>query len=135
MAKKLKYISDGYIAEMEHYIYNDISPLNHPSYDKVMAGIDKSKVNDILYEGEKYVWLEKELDDVIVTSLGRAVSIDRLKQYSVKFSTNIVILYIREIKVDILKIFNEQDWDYDINQIRNNYKNNGWKFIEHKDYV
>ena len=134
MGKKLKYISDGYIAEMEHYIHNNLSPLDHPSYAKTMAGVDKSKVKEILKKGEKYIWLEEELEDVVITSLGRAVSVDRLKQYSVKFSTNIIILYLREIKVDIVAIFEEQGWPFNIEQIRKNYNKYDWKFIDSRDY-
>lgn len=125
-----KYLTDGYIQEMESYIYNDRSPLDHPDYLSAVSGNDSRKAKELTQADEKFVFLDGNLDDVIVTNKCRAISVERIKQYSVKFTPNKIVIYIRNIKIDTDKIFEDNGWEYDIQKLKDSYIKNNWHYVD-----
>ncbi len=130
---KTKYVTNDYIEQAHHYIYNDLDLLDLYK-DKDVSEFNQSVVDRFIKKGEKYIRLEGDYDYVIITSLGRLINTKRISQYSVRFTKNTMVVYVSDNKVDLRKVFEEEGWDYDVQKILKRYKRNKWMFRDTSDY-
>jgi hypothetical protein len=129
---KGKYITQGYIEKVEHYIYNnlDISDLyNVPLIDDQF---NEEYAKEVCKEGEKYVRLEGNDEHFILTSYGRLINTHRGSQMQVKFTPNHIHAYSSSGKVDIHDIFLQNGWEYDIPTLKAIYKKYKWRYVEYE---
>lgn len=128
------YISDNYIAEVDHYINNDLD-LTELYKDDTVSKFNQDVVDRLIKKGEKYVRLSHDLDDVIVTSFGRLINTSRVNQYNIRLTTGSFVVYVRGKKIDLQKIFLDNGWNYDYDFIKGNYDKYKWKYQDVKKYV
>ena len=57
----------------------------------------------------------------------RIINLEKLTQYSVRFSVNSFLLYIEQRKIDLQAIFESQGWKWDLKEVYNRYKTKKWK--------
>lgn len=130
-----KYVTDDYIEKVEHYLYNNL-PI--PT-DKIIPNgghkFNKSVIKGLLKPGEKYVQLEEPLEYVALTNFGRLINTHKINQYSVRFSSNTIHVYVSHIKIVFEEIFVNEGWEFDLNTIVSNYKKYKWKHIDKDFYI
>ena len=132
MAKRSQYVTQGYLDEIEHYIYNDIPLKNlYKRYD-VSIKFDEQAIKEMLLPQEQYVQLEGNIDFCCVTNYGRVLNSHKKSQYSVKFGVLNCHLYVAGEKILFDDIFKQQGWDYNIPELYNRYIKNGWKYTKYK---
>ena len=134
-SKGLKsYISDNYIAEVNHYINNDLD-LTEVYKDDTVSNFKQDVVDNLIKKGEKYVRLPHDLDHVIVTSYGRLINTSRVNQYNIRLTPGSFVIYVSGKKIDLKKIFGDNGWYYDYDTIKGNYDKYKWKYQDVKKYV
>ena len=131
---KSKYVTDDYIEKIEHYLYNNL-PI---PVDKIIPNgghkFNKSVIKGLLKPGEKYTKLEEPLEHIAITNFGRLVNTHKINQFSVRFSSNTIHVYVSHIKVVFEEIFENQGWEFDLKTIELNYKKYKWKHIDKDAY-
>ena len=133
MAKKPKYVTDDYINKVEHYINNDL-PLLDLYDDTFTSEYSQRVVDSLIKKGEKYIRLKGDLDHVVLTSYGRLINTKRVSQYSLRFTVNTLVAYVSDTKIDCEKIFEEQQWDYNVHKIRKLYDKYKWIYQDTTKY-
>jgi len=132
MAKRSQYVTQGYLEEIEHYIYNDIPLKNlYKRYD-VSIKFDEQAIKEMLLPQEQYVQLEGNIDFCCITNYAKVLNSHKKSQYSVKFGVLNCHLYVAGEKILFDDIFKQQGWDYNIPELYNRYIKNGWKYTKYK---
>ncbi len=125
MGKK-KYVTDDYVKEVEHYIYNDLPLLSLINVPEDVVSYDYEKFEKQLIKGEKYVQLEHELEYVAITSKGRVWNLRYPREFITRFSPNTQHVYVASIRLKMEDIFETQGWDYNCKKILKNFRKNDW---------
>jgi len=123
-----QYVSDDYIEKVEHYLYNnlglppdDFQPVPSKRYDPEVA-------KEVALEGEEFKRLEDDLDHIIVSNFGRLINTATKRQFIVRFTPNVMIIYIQNTHVPSVELFETMGWTHDIEYFRSNYDKYGWKY-------
>lgn len=124
---KTKYVADDYVQDIENYIYNDIPILKHPYYKNTGKNHNEDYIKSILKPKEKYVYLDDNLDHIVLTSFCRVINAETLHQLALRVYKQNTRMIIKGQKVDIYEIFEHNCWDYDFHKIREIYSKYGWK--------
>jgi len=134
MPKKRDYITQGYIEQVEHYVYNDLPILefiekNNKEYDnRYNIVFDKKFTDSILLPGEKYGKIP-EADHCIVTSFGRVFNTSKAKPLKVTVTNSTIYAYVGKAAiVGFIEFFEQQGWDFDYDTIVNNLVKHKCKF-------
>jgi hypothetical protein len=122
------YMTDDYVKEVEHYLYNDIPLSDHPIYKEINTTLDHKYLKSILLPDEKYKQLKGERDHVIYTNKGRFINTRKYRQYKPTLTTINVHIYVQRQKQNVPELFENNGWEFDIKQIFDNYKTNNWMF-------
>jgi len=122
---RTKYITDDYIEKVEHYLYNNLGLPPEDDYVVPTKRYDPEVAKHIAKEGEEFKRLQGEHDHVIVSNLGRLVNTATKRQYSVRFTPYVMILYICNKHYDSVKLFESMGWNHDIQFFRANYEKYG----------
>lgn len=133
MKHKRDYITDGYIEDVNHYLYNDI-PLTTvldkhlQEYNKKWnTEFNKEYADSLMKEGEVYVQVEV-LDHYIVTSLGRVINTGRKTPVSMTITNTTAGTYAGQSeRINLENFFAKQGWHYDHKKIIKDYKKYKWK--------
>lgn len=127
---KRKYVDDAYIEKVEHYLYNNLGLPDDYFVPEARNTFNQEVVDELIHKGEKYIRL-KDYDHVIATDKGRFINTGNPRQYTMRFSPTAMHMYVTEEKIDVVKIFEEQGWDYNLKKIKKHYIKNNWRF---RDY-
>jgi len=123
LIRKKDYVDQKYIEDIQHYVYNDLDLKElYPEEEK----IDKERLKQILKPGEKWAKLNLGIDGVVLTSFGRAINVDKIRQYSVRITPYYIHLYIDRTRVDFPAEFKKNKWEYDLEELKDNYKKYKW---------
>ena len=125
--KREQYITDGYIEQANHYLYNDLPILD--LYKDVYKNFtfNKKKFESMLLKGEKYVRLKYEFEHIAITDRGRIFNLKKYSQFIIKFSQSTIVMYVQGTRIDLAEVFEEQGWDYDVRKIYKDYIKHNWK--------
>ena len=123
---KRKYVTDDYVEKINHYVYNDLS-LRDLYVSEIVEEFNPELIKEILKEGEEYVRLENELEHVVVTNLGRAINTTKPNQYQARFTSNDLHIYAQRLKIPIQEIFEDNGWEFNVQNILDNFKRFNWK--------
>lgn len=122
-----KYVTQGYIEEIEHRLYNDLSILDFYIEEEDDFVLDTQAVAKLLKPEEQYVRLKENLSGIVVTNFGRVINFRTIRQLAVKFTSKSMIVYVSREKVDVEKIFKDNKWNYDLIELEQYYKKYKWK--------
>ena len=126
--RKDQYVTDKYVQEVEHYIYNDLPIPTTLIKDNYSHTFNEEVAKELMKKGEKYVQL-KQFDHVVVTSFGRVINTSKVNQYRPKLKpTTSILLYIAGYAIDIKEVFLSEGWEFDLLKIYNRYKRYGWGY-------
>jgi len=125
MGKK-KYVTDDYVKEVEHYIYNDLPLLSLINVPEDVVSYDYEKFKKQLIKGEKYIQLEHELEYVAVTNKGRVWNLRYPREFITRFSPNTQHVYVGGVRLKMEDIFKTQGWDYNCKKIIKNFRKHDW---------
>jgi len=131
--KRGDYISDGYIKDIEHYLYNDL-PIDKFYEDTTISKFNQRVIEGLLKKGEKYTRLKHERDHIVLTSYGRCINTYLVKQFAMRISAHTFHLYVTGKKINVPEMFKEEDWEYDFDQIKKNYNKYKWKYQDTSKY-
>lgn len=132
---KTKYLDQGYVEEIENYIYNDIPILKHPYYKDAGKNLNEQYIKSILKPGEKYVYLRDNADHMVVTSMGRIINSKTCKQLILRLYKETVRMFVNMQQIKLDDIFEEQGWEYNFQKIFKSYSKYGWKYSNiHSQY-
>jgi len=131
--KRADYITDNYIKDVEHYLYNDL-PIDKFYEDTNISKFNQRVIEGLLKKGEKYTRLKHERDHIVLTSFGRCINTHLVKQFCMRISAHTFHLYVTGKKINLPKIFKQEDWEYDFNVIKNKYIKNKWKYQDTSKY-
>ena len=129
-------VTDDYVNEIEHRIYNNIPITNFLEEVLPPIEIDLSLVKKMFKKGEKSVIFGEGYEHVIVTSLGRLINGETLKQYTPKQGKTKLHLYlsingaVANTNVDLETVFKENGWPYSYKKILKTYKKYGWTLTQ-----
>lgn len=129
---KKGYVTEDYVREIEHRIYNDIPIKDFLEEALPAKEIDLSLIKKMLKKGEKIAVFGEGFEHVVVTSLGRLINVEKLKQYTPKLGVTKLHLYlsvngdIGNTIVNLEEIFTKNEWPYDYKKILSNYKKYKW---------
>jgi len=84
-------------------------------------------MKSILLPGEKYILLDDKMYDYAVTSYGRVINCIHGTQVFVYFRKENVMITMRSTKQDMQSIFKKQKWNFNVEEIINNYNKYKWK--------
>ena len=127
MAKN-NYVNADYIEKVEHYIYNNLDIFDLYDVSETDPATYEARVKEIIKEGEEYVILsDYDFPYLMATNTGRIINLEKLTQYSVRFSVNSFLLYVEQRKIDLQAIFESQGWKWDLKEVYNRYKTKKWK--------
>ena len=133
MKRKRDYITDGYIEDVNHYLYNDIELT--PVLDKHLqeynrkwnTEFNKEFADSVMLKGEVYAQLAV-LDHYIVTNLGRVVNTGKKSFISMTITQTTCGTYAGQSdRINLENFFGQQGWHYDHNKIMKDYKKYKWK--------
>lgn len=134
MAKKDQYVTDNYIKEVSHYLYNDLPIPSELTRAKHTHDFNKEVADKLMKKGEKYIQLSGE-EHVVLTNFGRYINTTKVKQYIPKFTPNSLLLYIASVSVNTREIFEQQGWEFDLDKIYKRYKRYNWSFSNYERYL
>jgi hypothetical protein len=84
-------------------------------------------MESILMPNEQYVLLEDMMFDYALTSLGRVVNCIYGTQCFVYFRKDNVMLTMRNSRLALKDVFDKQGWEFNVNNLLNNYTKYKWK--------
>ena len=84
-------------------------------------------MDKIVINGEQYVLLHRDLFDYALTSFGRVINCSLKNEIGVDIAYNDFILHMRENKIKMSKLFKQNNWDFDLEEILKIHKENKWK--------
>jgi hypothetical protein len=84
-------------------------------------------MKSVVTPDEKYVLLEDKMYDYALTSLGRVINCIHGTQCFVYFKKNNIVLNMRNSKLNLRQIFEEQGWEFNLQELLDNYKKYEWK--------
>jgi hypothetical protein len=84
-------------------------------------------MDKIVVNGEQYVLLYEEHFDYALTSFGRVINCSLKKEIGVDIAYNDCILHMRENKIKMSKLFKQNNWDFNFDEILRIHKENKWK--------
>ena len=122
------YVSDDYVKQVEHYLYNDIPLSDHPMYKDIDTTLDDKYIKSILLPDEQYNQLKGNRDHVIFTNKGRFINTIKNRMYKPTFTVINIHIYVQKQKQDVPKLFETNGWHFDIKQIFDAYKKNNWVY-------
>jgi len=128
MGKKIKYVNEGYVQDIENYIYNDIPVLSHQYYSDSQDKRNLELIKPLIRPNEEFVQLKDNLDSLIVTSFGRIINIETVRQLKLMLYKGSINLYKSGEKVKIKEVFEENGWEYDVKKILKIYDKHGWGY-------
>ena len=128
---KNKYVTDEYVKQVEHHLYNNLGLPDDPYVSPPRSTFNQEVVDKLILKGEKYTRL-KEHDHVVATDKGRFINTGNPRQYTMRFSSTSLHIYVTDDKIDVVKLFEQEGWDYDVKKIKKNYIKNNWKY---RDYT
>lgn len=127
--RKLRYITEQEIEDITTQIYNDCLVLeDEPEYE-YKSKFDQGMAKKMLKEGEEYIQLEFPNEHYIVTSLGRLLNTNTVKQIKTTFSSTQNMWMTCGLSIKAKNIAEENGWDYDFMETLNRYKTNKWKHV------
>ncbi len=134
MAKRkyIKYIDDGYIDKVAHYINNDLPIFDilheeaHRGYNKINV-FNKEYSDQLMLPGAQYKQIDI-FDHCIYTNFGRVVNSGAQKQYKLNFTMTTVVIYISSTKISLTEYFEKAGWTYNYDEILDNYNKYDWDY-------
>jgi len=125
---RTKYVDDAYIEKVEHYLYNNLG-LPEDTYETPPSKTyDPNVAKQVAKEGEEFKRLEDELDHIIVSNYGRFINTASKRQFNVRFTPNVLIIYIQNEHVPSVELFESLGWTHDIEFFKSKYDEYGWKY-------
>ncbi len=129
-----RYVSDKYIENVNHYIYNDLKLTEYleeakEEYAKTTQNqYDEEWVKTYVEKGEKFVRLEGKLDHIVVTNLGRVINTHRKRDYKINFTKTTVFCYVLGELISHEKYFKKLGWKFNYSEILDNYNKRDWPY-------
>ena len=122
---KGKYINQGYIEEIEHYLYNnlDIKPLLDVDEPKSLEAI-----KEILLDGEEIKAIPVKDLQFYMTNKGRVFNVDTLRQLKPLLYSTTFYIYVSGDRINFRETMEDIGFIYDHEVISNTYKQNNWGF-------
>jgi hypothetical protein len=84
-------------------------------------------MESILMPNEQYVLLEDMMFDYALTSLGRVINCIYGTQCFVYFRKDNVMLTMRNSRLALKTVFDKQGWEFNVNNLLDNYTKYKWK--------
>lgn len=122
---KNNYVTEKYIDEVEHYLYNglDIKELYKEDDDKLLEPF-----KELLLPEEQIVMF---MEDYAITSLCRIFNTKLKRIVQLNFYRDKSLnVSLRGKRVDLESVFEDNGWTYDIKEIQSQYIKNKWKYGE-----
>lgn len=106
----------------------DVSTL-YPEYfnEEITGAKHNAYMESILMPNEQYVLLEGTMFDYALTSFGRVVNCIYGTQYFVYFRKDNIMITMRNSRLALKQVFNEQGWKFNVNELLDNYTKYKWK--------
>jgi len=82
----------------------------------------------IILPNEKYILLEDKFYDYALTSFGRVVNCVYGTQFGTYFKKTDIALFMRGSRLHLSKAFKEQNWEFDMQKILDNYNKYKWNY-------
>lgn len=120
---KNNYVTEKYIDEVEHYLYNglDIKELYKEDDDKLLEPF-----KELLLPEEQIVMF---MEDYAITSLCRIFNTKLKRIVQLNFYRDKSLnVSLRGKRVDLESVFEDNGWQYDVKEIQSQYKKNKWKY-------
>jgi hypothetical protein len=129
---KKGFVTDSYVDEIEHRIYNNIPIKNFLEEIIPPKKINHVSVNKMLKRGEKTTPGGTGFEHVLITSLGRLINGEKIKQYIPKMGVSKLHLYlsvngsISNSVINLEEVFEKNGWPYSYKKILADYKKYKW---------
>ena len=138
--KEVKYLTDYEYNEALRLYYNglDWTKAIIPEKEK-QSWFNQSIADSFMLEGEVYkqldIFPEHRTDHYIYTSFGRYINTRTGIQSPVSITQNHIVLHTGQTSVTLERLFGIAGWEYDYNQLVNNYKQYKWRVREKYSYM
>jgi hypothetical protein len=126
-SKRFVFYPDAELAWELIEMGKDIDALYPDSYktENLLPDYAKS-LTPLLLEDEKFAMLEGKYFDYAVTSFGRTFNVKTQKPVLVYFGMKDIQLVLRGDKINLSEIFEENGWEYSIEEISKIYQQYNW---------
>ena len=113
----------GYDRDVDElYPENFLTEKNMLNYD--------DKIKSLLFPDEQYHLFDSRCEDYALTSLGRVFNVKLMNQLSVYFQIESLVTLIRDTKFNIATEFTKHNWPFNIDNIKQLYNDNKWKYCD-----
>ena len=135
--KKKPTFSQKRLDELNRLIYNDAtleeiydaSSVRKPK--KICYNEEVAK--KLMLEGEKFVRLDEPVQQFIVTSKGRLINTQTVKQLKVGITNYNIFWFANGAHINIGKVFEQIGWEFDVYDIAEEYIERGWRLNDRRN--
>jgi hypothetical protein len=121
------YVTDDFVEAAYYAIYNNLD-VDDVVEDEIKTSCEI--LDDSLEKGEEYVILDGMHSNFCLSNYGRVFNCKLIRQQSVRFYDTGIYVYLNKVKLDVPVIFQEQGWDYSLEQLLRNYKKYKWRHAD-----
>lgn len=138
MAKR-KYITDEEIAKIEADIHNNRNTyMDDWNVEDDLVDY-KKRVDKIVLKNEEYVfigdYIPGDYEHMVLTNYGSCINGKKGNRLRPMFTPNTIHYRIDQHKLDLPKIFKDNQWLYDIEFIKMMHDINDWHYRDRDDYI
>lgn len=138
MAKR-KYITDEEIAKIESDIFNNRNTyLDDWNIEDDLVDF-KKRVDKIVLKNEEYVFIGDYIpgsyEHMVLTNYGSVINGKKGNRLRPMFTPTSIHYRIDQCRLDVPKVFKENQWVYDIEFIKMMHDINEWHYRDRNDYI
>lgn len=138
MAKR-KYITDEEIYKIECDIHNNRNTyMDDWDYENELLDF-KKRVDKVVLTNEEYVFIGSyipgDYDHMVITNYGSVINGKKGSRLRPMVTPTAIHYRVDKTKLDVPKIFHENQWVYDLEFIKMMHDINGWHYRDRDDYL
>jgi len=124
-SKKDYYTEDDYI-QAEYFIYNNL-----PFYSSTER-LPPAIAQEALLEGEEFTLIPGVSERYVITNKYRVVCVKTSRTVKPFMSYNYHYVIVANRQVNIKKVYQENNWEYNYEEVVDLYDEKGWPYLDYR---